>query len=102
MQRSLTVLAIAAYLFLIQASARFGLSRMFARYALLANSIAAADEAVKLAPSDADAHRARAAVLNQLQMPAEAARSLESAATLRYRDDYLWLELGSAREDLGD
>ncbi|HEU4871405.1 MAG TPA: carbohydrate binding domain-containing protein, partial [Pyrinomonadaceae bacterium] len=31
-----------------------------------------------------------------------AARSLESAVALRYRDDYLWIELGNTREDLGD
>jgi tetratricopeptide (TPR) repeat protein len=94
--------AIAFFLFSIQATARFGLSRLFTRYSLIANSVSAADEAVKISPSDAEAHRARATVLNRLQMPAEAARSLETASSLRYRDDYLWIELGNTREELGD
>jgi hypothetical protein len=89
-------------LFLMQATARIGFSRLLSRYALIANSIPAADEAVRLSPSDPDAHRARAAVLSHLQMPAEASKSLESATSLRYRDDYLWLELGNAREETGD
>jgi len=37
---------IALSLFSIQAAARFGLARVFTRYALLANSVSAADEAV--------------------------------------------------------
>ena len=75
---------------------------MLARYALVTNSIPAADQAVQLTPSDPDAHRARATILNRLQRPAEAAQSLETAATLRFRDDYLWIELGNTREELGD
>ena len=35
-------------------------------------------------------------------MPGEARKSFEIATSLRYRDDYLWLELGSTREELGD
>ena len=93
---------IALSVFSIQAAARFGLARVFTRYALIANSVSAADEAVKLSPSDAEAHRARATILSRLQMPAEAAQSLGSALSLRYRDDYLWIELGNTREELGD
>ena len=93
---------IALSVFSIQAAARFGLARVFTRYALIANSVSAADEAVKLSPSDAEAHRVRATILNRLHMPAEAAQSLESALSLRYRDDYLWIELGNTREELGD
>jgi tetratricopeptide (TPR) repeat protein len=93
---------VALSIFLIQAAARIGLSRMFTRYAVITNSASAADEAVKLSPLDPEAHRARATVLNRLQSPAEAARSLATASALRYRDDYLWIELGNTREDLGD
>ena len=75
---------------------------MFTRYALIANSVPAADEAVALSPSAPEAHRARATVLNRLQKPAEAATSLEIASGLRYRDDYLWIELGNTREELGN
>jgi tetratricopeptide (TPR) repeat protein len=100
--RGLLILAIGLCLFLIQATARFGVSRMFARYALATNSVEGADEAVQLAPSDPEAHRARATVLNRLQKPDEAAKSLERATALRYRDDYLWIELGNTREEIGD
>jgi len=99
---SLTLLAIGLCLFLIQASARFGFSRLLTRYALISNSVSVADEAVQLSPSDPETHRARAAILNRLQMPGEAVKSLEIAATLRYRDDYLWIDLGNTKEDLGN
>jgi len=89
-------------LFLIQASARFGFSRLLTRYALISNSVSVADEAVQLSPSDPETHRARAAILNRLQMPGEAVKSLETAATLRYRDDYLWIDLGNTKEELGN
>jgi tetratricopeptide (TPR) repeat protein len=96
------VVAIAACLLLILTAARFGFSRLLAQYAVLANSLDAADQAVQLTPADANAHRARATVLNRLHRPAEAEVSLETATRLRSRDDYLWLELGSTREELGD
>jgi len=102
MRIAITILCIGFCLFLIQASARFGFSRMLARYALIENAIAAADQAFQLTPSDADVHRSRATILNRLQKPEEAAQSLEKATTLRYRDDLLWIELGNTREELGD
>ena len=102
MRPALTLLAIGLCLFLIQASARFGFSRLLTRYAIVSNSVSIANEAIQLSPSDPEAHRARAAVLNRLQMPGEAVKSLEIAATLRYRDDYLWIELGNTKEDLGN
>lgn len=100
--RGLLILAIVFCLFLIQASARFGVSRMFARYALATNSTEGADGAVQLTPFDPEAHRTRATIFNRLQKPDEAAKSLERATALRYRDDYLWIELGNTREELGD
>ena len=102
MRAAFTILGVLLCLFLIQASARFGFSRLLTRYALISNSVAVADEAVLLSPSDPEAHRARATVLNRLQMPGEAVKSLEIAATLRYRDDYLWIELGNTKEELGN
>ena len=96
------VLGVAICLFLIQASARVGFSRLLARYALVANSVPAADEAIRLSPSDPDAHRTRALILTRQQQAPEAVKSLEAATNLRYRDDYLWIELGSAREAAGD
>jgi tetratricopeptide (TPR) repeat protein len=102
MRIGLSLLAIALCLFLIQASARFGFSRLLTRYALITHSTSVADAAVNVNASDPDAHRARAAAYNSEQRQAEAAQSLESAVALRYRDDYLWIELGNTREDLGD
>ncbi len=83
-------------------SAKFGYARLLGKYAVAANSIAAADKAVSLAPADPEVHRARARVFNRLQLPVEARKSFEIASRLRYRDDYLWLELGSTRDGLGD
>jgi tetratricopeptide (TPR) repeat protein len=102
MRLTLTLLGIALCLFLIQASARLGFSRMLARFALIENSVPAADQALQLTPSDPDVHRSRATILNRLQQPAEAAQSLATAVSLRYRDDILWIELGNTREELGD
>ena len=102
MRTLIGLLAIAACLFLIQASARVGFSRLLARSALIADSVPAADEAVRLSPSDPDAHRTRATVLTRHRQYAEAVKSLESATRLRSRDDVLWLELGNAREEVGD
>ena len=96
------ILAIVACLFLMQAAARFGFARLIARYALIENSASAADEAVRLSPSDPDAHRTRAVVFTRLQQPAEAVKSFEAATSLRYRDDYLWIDLGNAREVIGE
>lgn len=86
----------------MQSAARFGFARLLGKYAVSANSVSAADQAVSLAPTDAEVHRARARVLNRRQMPGEARKSFEIASRLRYRDDYLWLELGATRDELGD
>jgi len=75
---------------------------MFARYATVTNSIEAADAAIQFAPSDPEAHHARASLLNRLRQPDDAAKSLERATALRYRDDSLWIDLGNTREEAGD
>ena len=99
---AVAILAVASCLYLIQASARIGFSRLLSRYALISNSTAAADAAIAISPSDPDAHHARATVFTRLRNPAEAVKSLEAATSLRPREDNLWLELGNAREELGD
>jgi tetratricopeptide (TPR) repeat protein len=86
----------------MRTAARFGYARLLGKYAVAARSIAAADQAVALAPADAEVHRARARVFRHLHDSREARNSLEIASRLRYRDDYLWLELGSTREEVGD
>src|ERR1044072_4756812 len=102
MRVAVAILGIAVCLVLIQTSARFGFSRMLARYALIDNSTPAADQAVQLTPADADTLRARATIFNRIQKPELAVQSPATATSLRYRDDTLWIELGNTREDLGD
>jgi tetratricopeptide (TPR) repeat protein len=98
----LALFAIGVCLLLMQSAARIGFSRLLSRYAIGANSLAAADQAIQLTPSDAEAHRARATVLNRLHRPAEAKVSLETATSLRSQHATLWLELGATREELGE
>lgn len=100
MRIPVSILAIFLCLFLIQASARFGLSRLFARGAIITNSRELAGNAIFLSPSDPDAYRARAVVLKPF--PELAGYALDRAAGLRYRDDSLWIELAQTREELGD
>ena len=98
----LALLAIGVCLLLMQSAARIGFSRLLSRYAIGANSLAAADQAIRLTPFDAEAHRARAGVLNRLHRPAEAKVSLETAISLRSQHSSLWLEFGATLEELGD
>lgn len=62
----------------------------------------AATEAIRLAPRDAETHRAQAVLFRKFQMYSEAAKQLEIATSLRPADDYLWLDLGTVRDELGD
>lgn len=83
-------------------SARFGYARLLTRYALIANSAIAANEAAGLTPSDPEAHRARARILTRLRLFSYAKTEQEIATSLRPLDDSLWLELGNIREELDD
>ena len=75
---------------------------MFVRYSLGTGNLFVANEAVEMSPGDPDAHRARAAVLNFSQSPAESATEMERAVALRAADYSLWLELGLVRDQVGD
>lgn len=97
-----SILALAACFLVIWLSARAGFSRLLARYAVVSDSLAAADAAVKLTPDDPEAHRARSAVLRFDGRLEEAAKESELAISLRPQDDLLWLELGSNRDALDD
>jgi len=70
-------LAVAACVFLILTSARTGFARLLEKYAMLTYSLPAANQATRLARSDADAHRVRAAVLSHLKLIEEAENELE-------------------------
>src|SRR5687768_213457 len=86
----------------MQSAARTGFSRLLSRYAVSANSLPAANQAIRLTPDDPDAHRARAIVLIRSRSFTDAEVSLETAATLRPGHAALWLALGNAREEIGD
>ena len=66
------------------------------------DSMAAAEEAVRLGPSDPESHYALGIALVDAGRAADAVKELELAATLRPRDSEIWLKLGSTREDTGD
>ena len=59
-------------------------------------------QAVQLSPSDPEAHRARAQFSTGCKTWRSRASHSNRRRTLRYRDDYLWIELGNTREELGD
>ncbi|HKS09270.1 MAG TPA: carbohydrate binding domain-containing protein [Pyrinomonadaceae bacterium] len=99
---ALALIATGACLLLMRDAARIGFSRLLTRYALITNSLPAADQAVQITPADPEAHRARALILNRLHRPAEAEASLETATSLRDGPEDLWIELGNTREELGD
>ena len=81
-------------------TSRVGYSRLIARYASMTGDVSAANKAVELAPMDAHVHRVRAVVLYKEGNAAAAVKELELAASLRPRDDYLWLQLGVIRDEL--
>ena len=69
---------------------------------MTANSLAAAEAAIRLEPSDAETAFARGSLL---KLSGQAERSLadfERAVSLRPRDYYLWLELGLIQDEIGD
>lgn len=99
---ALALLATGACLLLMRDAARIGFSRLLTRYALTTNSLPAADQAVQLTPSDPEAHRARALILNRLRRPSDALAALEIATSLRDGPEDLWIELANTKEDLGD
>jgi tetratricopeptide (TPR) repeat protein len=94
--------AILICLFVIWTSARISFSRLLSKYSILVNSVPAAQEAVLLTPSDPEAHRALAFALRYVDQRPEAARAYEAAISLRPKDDLLWLDLGTLRDELDD
>src|SRR4029450_555089 len=83
---AITIAVGVACVMLMKYTASFGLSRILGRFSVGANSLAAANEAVTLAPSDPEAHQARSILLNQIGQTAEAVQEMELAVTLRPQD----------------
>jgi tetratricopeptide (TPR) repeat protein len=98
----IAVLATLCCCLLILSSARIGYAKLLAKYAVVMASLPAANEAARLTPSDPEAHRNRAAVLNNLRLFSDARNAQELATSLRPKDDYLWLELGLLKDELED
>lgn len=98
----LVAVAIGGCLLAIRAAAAFGVSRVLGTYSLMSGNLAAAGEAVHLAPRDAEAHFADAAVLSLSGAPAQSLLELERAVALRPADYGLWSELGLLRDQTGD
>ncbi|MFN2499083.1 MAG: tetratricopeptide repeat protein [Pyrinomonadaceae bacterium] len=96
------LIAIGLCAWTINSTARLGLSRMFMKYSLLTGNAMAANMAIEMSPKDAEAHRARAAVLSLSKSPAESAVEMERAVALRAADYSLWLDLGLIRDQMGD
>lgn len=94
--------AVGCACWLAWASLRVGAARFVAEHALRTRAVGEAEAATGLAPSDADAHFARAWLLAQAGDSAGALRSYERALALRPRDHVLWLEAGKERERAGD
>ena len=65
-------------------------------------NLAAGKEAVRLTPSDPDAHLANAEVLSLANQAGESVLELERAAALRPSDYMLWLTLGLMRDQMGN
>jgi tetratricopeptide (TPR) repeat protein len=98
----LVVIAVGLCVWTIKSAASHGASRFLTKSALTLQNLAVAQTATQLAPTDAQAHRANAVVLNQMDATAESALALEQALALRPADYSLWLSLGRLRDKRGD
>jgi tetratricopeptide (TPR) repeat protein len=98
----LTAALVCVACWLAWASLRVGTARFVADHALRARAPREAELAASLAPSDPDAHFARAWLLSNAGDTGGAIGAYERALALRPSDHVLWLELGKARDRGGD
>lgn len=98
----LTAAVVCVACWLAWASLRVGAARFVAEHALRVSAPQESELAAGLAPSDPDAHFARAWLLSNAGDTSGALRAYERALALRPRDYVLWLELGKVRERAGD
>ncbi|MBA2704381.1 MAG: tetratricopeptide repeat protein [Blastocatellia bacterium] len=98
----LLLIAIGLFAWIVVSTARLGLSRIFVKYSLGTGNLMVADKAIEMSPKDAEAHRARAAVLTLSQSLGDSAGELERAVSLRAADYSLWVDLGLVRDQVGD
>ncbi len=98
----IAVVAGAACCWALWQSAQSGRARTLGEFALVTAQMNAADEAVRLSPSDAEPHAVRAILLQQAENYAEAQLEVERAVQLRPRDFTAWLLLGIIRDQNQD
>lgn len=95
-------MSIAGCFFVIQASAKYGLSQLLMTYSLISGNLDAANKAIQVAPGDAEAHFAGGALLSLSGKPEQGAIELEQAVSLRPAYYGMWSELGLLRDQIGD
>lgn len=95
-------LAMCGCLWVIWTTVQWSYSRILGRYALGMRSQLAANESLRFAPTDAEAHFTKAVLLKVSGQLAPALVEFERAAAMRPRDYYVWLELGMARDEYED
>ena len=83
-------------------SAREGSSQFLAGRSAMTEELETAAQAVRLDPSNPEAHYVRAKLLATAENQSEAIREYEHAVALRPRDYALWLALGRDRDLVGD
>lgn len=87
----------------IWVASRVGLARIYVSRSKSADApLAFADRAVRLNPSDPEAHARRAIAFNESGQLAEYVAEYRRAVELRPGDYLLWLELGHARDKMHD
>jgi O-antigen ligase len=86
----------------IRETARAGLSRWYSMSNEREYSLASAEQAVRLSPSDPSARFFHAHLLSLKSSNRESLEEFERAVALRPRDHPLWTNLGSAREQEDD
>src|SRR2546430_12449574 len=105
-QRLLTVSLALVGLFccycLIASSATAGISRFLQFTAIVQSTMGPVDLAVRLTPSDPEAHYTRALELVNFEPLEDAASELQEATRLRPHYYYEWLDLGVTLDRLGN
>jgi tetratricopeptide (TPR) repeat protein len=87
---------------LIENAATTGVSRLLSTTAIFQSRIGPADTAVKLTPTDPEAHYTRGLALVNLERLDEAVTEFQQATRLRPHHYYEWLDLGVTLDRLGD
>jgi hypothetical protein len=94
--------ALTACIFGAALAGQVGLSRLLSEYGSTADSLTAAEQALRFNAADPEAHYAHAVRLAEVGRANEGIAEFERAVSLRPKDYFLWQELARARDDNGD